>query len=149
MYTVKGDGIVIYSDVSVAENQKAINPTLNLVDNAAGSLSITLPPGNDGYNTLNRLSSEIVVYNDGKELWSGRILSEDRDFNNNRILTCEGELAYLQDSIQPQKKFEEGTTVEFSLNTFLTSTTKSSQMNDINSMRINRTYTTTTSLFLR
>lgn len=111
MYTVKGDDIVIYSDVSATESRKAVSPKLTLKDSAAGSLSITLPPGNAGYDSLKLMTSEIIVYRDNEEIWAGRIVTEDRDFQNNRVLTCEGELAYLNDTIQPQKKYEEGTTV--------------------------------------
>ena len=43
MYSVKGDGIVIYSDVSPTESRKAASPKLTIGDNSAGSLEITLP----------------------------------------------------------------------------------------------------------
>ena len=111
MYSVKGDGIVIYSDISPTESRKAASPKLTIGDNSAGSLEITLPPGNAGYDILERRTSEIVVYRDNIEVWSGRIISEKMDFWKNRVLTCEGELAYLNDTIQPQHKYEEGTTV--------------------------------------
>ena len=81
------------------------------------SLEITLPPGNAGYDILKRMTSEIIVYRDKQELWRGRILSEKMNFWNNRTLTCEGELSYLNDTIQPQAKYPEGTTV----GSFLTS----------------------------
>ena len=119
MYSVKGDGIVIYSDISTTESRKAITPKLTIGDNSAGSLEITLPPGNAGYDILERRTSEIVVYRDNVEVWSGRIISEKIDFWKNRILTCEGELAYLNDTVQPQHKYEEGTTVEKFLNAVL------------------------------
>ena len=46
MYSIMGDGVMIYSDVSPTESRKADSPKLTLKDNAAGSLEITLPPGN-------------------------------------------------------------------------------------------------------
>lgn len=36
-----------------------------------------------------------------KEIWEGRVLHEANDFHNLRVLTCEGELAYLNDTRQP------------------------------------------------
>lgn len=111
MYSIKGDGVIIYSDVSPTESCKAVSPKLTLKDNAAGSLDITLPPGNAGYDLLKHMLSEVTVYRDKKEIWSGRIIGENGDFWNNRVLTCEGELAYLRDTIQPQRKYEKGTTV--------------------------------------
>lgn len=105
MYTVKGDGVTIYNDISLAESLKAISPKLTLKDNSAGSLEITIPMGNAGYDLLKRMRSVITVYRNGEELWSGRIISEEGGFQNNRILTCEGELAYLNDTIQPPKRY--------------------------------------------
>lgn len=36
-----------------------------------------------------------------EEIWEGRILSENGDFKNRRVIYCEGELAYLNDTRQP------------------------------------------------
>lgn len=106
MYCVKGNGVTIYSDNGLIDGAVGISPKLTLKDNSAGSFEITIPPGNAGYDKLERLSSEIVVYRDNMEIWSGRIISEQKDFWNNRILTCEGELAYLNDTTQPPHKYE-------------------------------------------
>lgn len=106
MYSVYGDGVCIYSDYHVSKETKAVNPKLTLEDNMAGSLEITLPMGNAGYDILERMRSEIVVRRDKEEIWSGRIISEKSNFQNDRILTCEGELAYLNDTIQPPCSYE-------------------------------------------
>ena len=111
MYSVRGDGIVIYQDVSPTESRKAAELKLTLADNAAGTLEISLPPGNAGYAALKHMTSEIIVNKDGEDIWHGRIISERMDFWNNRKLTCEGELAYLNDTAQPPCKYAEGTTV--------------------------------------
>ena len=105
MYCVKGDGIIIYNDIAVTESAKAVSPKLTLSDNAAGSLEITLPPGNAGYSSLKHMKSVITVFRNNEEIWSGRIVSEKKDFWNNRVLTCEGELAYLNDTLQPPKQY--------------------------------------------
>ena len=36
MYSIMGDGVMIYSDVSPTESRKADSPKLTLKDNAAG-----------------------------------------------------------------------------------------------------------------
>ena len=105
MYSIYSDGICIYNDAFPLDNQKLINPKLVLEDNAAGSLSITVPMSNVAYESIHRMSSEITVLKDDNELWSGRVLSETVDFCKNRVLYCEGELAYLNDSIQPPAKY--------------------------------------------
>lgn len=105
MYSIYADGVCIYSDVFALESMKVLNPKLTLEDNAAGSLAMTLPPQNVGYNVIARLTTDISVQKDGEELWSGRVLQEDKDFYNNRILYCEGELAFFNDSTQPPREY--------------------------------------------
>ena len=107
MYSVYGDGICIYNDLCLAGAVNALTPKLDLADNTAGTLEITLPVGNAGYNKLERLSSEMVVKRDNEEIWAGRIISEKKNFQNSRILTCEGELAYLNDTTQPPTEYNE------------------------------------------
>lgn len=105
MYTIYADGVCIYNDVFSLDDMKVVNPKLTLEDNAAGSLSMSLPPTNKGYDTIERLTTDILVEKDGKELWAGRVLSENKDFWNNRTLVCEGELAFFNDSSQPPAEY--------------------------------------------
>lgn len=105
MYTIYADDVCIYNDVYAVENMKVIAPKLVLEDCAAGSLAMTLSPANKAYNTISRLTTDIRVDKDGKELWSGRVLSESKDFWNNRVLVCEGELAFFNDTSQPPKEY--------------------------------------------
>ncbi len=105
MYTIYADGVCIYNDVFAVGDMKVVNPKLVMEDCAAGSLTMALPPSNKAYGTIARLTTDIRVDKDGKELWSGRVLSESKDFWNNRILVCEGELAFFNDSTQPPKEY--------------------------------------------
>lgn len=107
MYSVYGDGICIYNDLYLSGAVNALTPKLNLSDNSAGSLEITLPVGNAGYEKLERLSSEIIVKRDKEEIWAGRIISEKANFQNSRVLTCEGEFAYFNDTTQPPTEYNE------------------------------------------
>lgn len=105
MYSIYADGVCIHSDVFALESTKAINPKLTLSDCAAGSLTMTLPSINAGYSTIERMTTDITVEKDGEEIWMGRVLSENKDFWNNRVLYCEGELAFFNDSVQPPKEY--------------------------------------------
>lgn len=118
MYSIYADGICIYNDAFALDNMKVIDPKLTLEDSAAGSLSMTLPPSNIGYGTIVRMVSDISVHKDGEEIWAGRVLSEDKDFWNNRVLYCEGELAFLNDSTQPPAEYY-GQTVRGFLETLI------------------------------
>ena len=113
MYSIYADGVCIYDDVFAVESMKALNPKLTLEDSAAGSLSMTLTPANAGYSAITRLVSDISVLKDGQEIWAGRVLSEKMDFWNNRVLYCEGEFAFFNDSIQPPAEYAGSTIREF------------------------------------
>ena len=113
MYSIYADGTCIYSDLSVSEELCLIDPKLELEDSAAGSLEITIPPSNVGYSLVKRMTSEITVKQDGEEIWSGRVLSEKEDYWKCRALYCEGELAYLNDTTQPQAEYHDITVQGF------------------------------------
>ena len=113
MYSIFADGVKIFDDQLVVDELIVINPKLTLSDNAAGSLQMTLPVGNAGYSVIKKLTSEIVVKKNGKEIWSGRVLTEDVDWLNRRKFYCEGELAYFNDSIQPPNEFHNYTIEKF------------------------------------
>lgn len=107
------DETLIYSDNYPTEDTTITNVTLTMEVNHAGSLSITIPPTNVGYSEITHLTTELIVYRNEnqtmKEMWRGRVIMEDKDFWNNRVLTCEGELAYLNDVIQNPREFKNRT----------------------------------------
>ena len=113
MYSVYADGVCIYNDAFALDNMKLASPKLTLEDNAAGSFVMTVPPSNLGYSTIVRMVTDIAVHKDGKEIWAGRVLSENEDFYRNRVLTCEGELAFFNDSTQPPAEYAGGTIREY------------------------------------
>lgn len=109
MYSVYADGTCIYNDMYVDEAHRLTNPKLKLEDNSAGAFTAVIPPTNAGYEICKRISTEIVVKRDGDDIWAGRIISEKKDFWNQRSITCEGELAYLNDTIQPPAEYHDMT----------------------------------------
>lgn len=113
MYSIYADGVCIYNDAFPLENMKLASPKLTLEENAAGSLVMTMPPSNLAYGTIARMTTDISVQKDGKEIWAGRVLSESEDFYRNRVLTCEGELAFFNDSTQPPAEYAGGTIREY------------------------------------
>ena len=118
MYEIWADDLLIYSDITPLESVKVIDPTLTLADSAAGSLEMTLPPTNAGYFEIKRMTTDIIVTCDREEIWRGRVLTDDYDFWNRRKMVCEGELAFLNDTIQPPARYlSENTTIT----TFITS----------------------------
>ena len=85
------------------------NPKLTLEMGKAGSLEFDIPPNNVYYNNVRQLTSMVTVDMDGNEIFRGRVLSNERMFNNVRHIYCEGDLAFLVDSVQKTEKYT-GTT---------------------------------------
>lgn len=98
--------VLIYDDTSSELDTKVISPHLTLEKGAPGSLKMTIPPGNAGYDMVSVMGTELKVMKDDREIWCGRVLQESKDFWNKRQVTCEGELAYLNDTIQPPASYE-------------------------------------------
>lgn len=105
MYVIYADDICIYNDAFSLEDMKLISPKLVLEDNAAGTLTMTVPASNRGYSLIKRMATDIFVLKDGEEIWRGRVLSEAEDFYKNRVLSCEGEFAFFNDSTQPPNRY--------------------------------------------
>jgi len=113
MYTIYAGSLCIYNDVNLLDELKIITPTLTMADSAAGSLEITVPTTNVGYDIIQRMKTEIIVKQNGIEIWSGRVLKEGINFLKHRTLYCEGELAYLNDTTQPQAEYHDVTIQSF------------------------------------
>lgn len=97
-YTVYSNGNLILDTQN--ENFKIFNPKVDLELNKTGSLTFTIYPDNPNFNSLQKLKSIITVYQDNYLLFRGRILDEEEGFHNEKQVICEGELAFLLDSIQ-------------------------------------------------
>lgn len=74
---------------------------IKYADNDSGELSVTIAPDNPEYMTLSSLSSELVVEDDGEEIWRGRLLDSDIDIYGRTRVIAKGVLDYLHDTVQP------------------------------------------------
>lgn len=111
MYTVYVDDLLIHSQHSPSQEHHLVNPTLKLAENSAGSFEFTIPYGHPGYNEIQRMTSTIAVERENQCIWTGRVISESEDFMRNRKYTCEGALAFLNDTYQPHINYQ-NTTVQ-------------------------------------
>ena len=116
MYTIYlDDGTCIYDTSIQSETCKLISPTLNLSDNDAGELTFTILPSNPGYDLITKFSTTVTVYRDNEWLWAGRVLNENTDFYKQKSVTCEGVLAFLNDTHQESIKY-----TNITIETFIT-----------------------------
>lgn len=105
-YDIYCDDKLMHSSVVPENEYKVIDPVLDLQDSAAGSLEFSLPPFNCMYGKCQMMMSTIRVERNGNEIWEGRPVSFREDMWLNHPITCEGELAYLNDIYQVQAKYE-------------------------------------------
>ena len=107
MYRVLCDGLPIYDLRD--ENLVLIDPKLDLEVNKAGSFSFKMPPQHPQYELPQKMLSCIQVFQDDEEVFNGRITECKIDFYNRKHFTCEGQLAYLNDSIQRPAEYHDMT----------------------------------------
>ena len=87
------------------DDLKVINLKCDIEVNKTGSLTFYIAPTHPYYDKIKKHTSEITLYQDDKMLFSGRVLNDEIDFDNIKLIECEGELAYLIDSIQRGKEY--------------------------------------------
>ncbi len=116
MYRAYCDGALMYD--SRIEELALVNPVLNLEENKAGSFSFLLPPDHSTYNIIKKRKSLIDVYQDNEWLWSGICIKDGADFYKQKNIYCEGELTFLNDSIQRPARYQ-GITVRGLLEAYI------------------------------
>ena len=105
MYEIYANDQLIHSDITPLETVKVLQPKLIMEDCAAGSLEFTIPPGNIGYNSIQKLTTDVIVKEDDEEIWRGRCISSTTDLWRNKKYMIEGALAFLNDSSQPPHEY--------------------------------------------
>lgn len=116
MYKVLCDNALMY-DPRI-EELALINPVVELEENKAGSFSFKMPPDHPLYSSVKRRKSVIQVYQDDDLIFSGMCIEVDTDFYKQKDVYCEGELAYLNDSVQRPKRYQ-GVSVRGLLETYI------------------------------
>lgn len=98
MYRVYCDSFLLFDDS--LEGYEIFNPKVELELNQIGKFEFTIYNNHPHFDRMQRLKSIITVYQDDFLLFRGRILNDEQGFYNEKQVTCEGELAFLVDSIQ-------------------------------------------------
>ena len=114
---ISNNRLCIYDRRSPSEDLAALNPSCDLVDSKAGSLSITLPPTHLAYDLIEKNKTLISMYRlersgdpDNKYLserlvFEGPVRRCEKDFYKNRRLYAEGFFSFLNETVQPQKEY--------------------------------------------
>lgn len=108
MYKILCDGKTLH-DVRDPDYQ-VLTPKISLELNKTGNLDFGMLQTHPHVNDINKLKSRINVYEDDDLLFSGRSLTDEKDFQNTGQISCEGELSFLLDSIQRPHNYGTETT---------------------------------------
>ena len=107
MYTVRLDDKKIY-DARI-DDLTLIEPVVELEENNAGSFSFTIQDNHPSYDDIKRRKSIIKVYEDDEIIFAGMVYEIEEDFYKNKKVYCEGELSYLNDTIQRPAEYHDMT----------------------------------------
>lgn len=103
MYRILSDGYTVY-DPRLPDNT-ILSGKLNLEVNKAGSLEFTMPESNPHYGMIALMKSIVAVYDDNKLIFRGRPYAPSRNLYRDNEITCEGELAFFNDTYQEPFEF--------------------------------------------
>jgi len=116
MYRVYVNDLLIHDQAAPDSGAHLISPSLTIGDNTAGSFSFTIPKDGLGYDDIRKMSSTIIIMQENKTIWTGRVTKGSEDFWGNRKFECEGALAYLNDTLQPRIKYSKITNKDYFIN---------------------------------
>lgn len=105
MFKIMVDGNLLYHPLLVDDGYAIISATIDLELDKTGSATITIPVTNPMYNNISKMLSMVEIYDDDEQIFRGRVLHDDRDFDNNKELYCEGDLAFMIDNVFPPYSF--------------------------------------------
>jgi len=112
VYTIYLDGEVLHAP-TLAENGYVVSsPKLELEVNKAGSLTFTVTEQNPCYDKISLIKSIVTVYSENEIIFRGRVAETTMDFYRRKEVYCEGELAFLLDSVH-RPEYESVTVTEW------------------------------------
>ena len=89
----------MHSSNAIDPNLHVEEPTLDQAVNAHGSLSFKILPTHPEYNNILALMTIVIVYNGDDLIFRGRVIETTQDIYGIISVYCEGELAFLCDSV--------------------------------------------------
>lgn len=102
-YKIVCDGVLIADNIS--QILAVVDPQLNIAVNAAGDLTFTMPPRHPGVDLVHLKRSIVECYINDKLVFVGSPVSKTLDFYRQTVVTCEGALGWLADSVQRPKYY--------------------------------------------
>lgn len=97
MYKIYLDGKLMYFTGSEELLLKSTKLSVEL--NRFGGFNFTIGKENPCYGSIKKKKSIVKIYDENRRLYRGRVLDAKRGFHNDYVITCEGEMGFLKDSV--------------------------------------------------
>lgn len=107
MYQILLGSSLLYSPTAM--DRTVYNAVLEEELNDAGLFTFTVPPTNPLYNSINEGVSKVTIVKDNKNIWYGFVTQTKVNLRLEKKVTCLGELALLNRTIQPPKRYQNKT----------------------------------------
>ena len=108
IHGISDSNLIFRSDTSVTLTEYGdtiLSPKLKKETNKADSFEFIILPTHDKYDSFEKKRTFVYLTRDGKCIFRGRVSDITTDIYKQRTITCEGDLAFLSDSIlSPNKK---------------------------------------------
>lgn len=101
MFTAYCNGELFYVSGTPSDEFKLSSPKLTKETNKTDIFEFTLPPINIAYDNIECLESWIEVYRDDELWFEGYAMNEKTNFWKEKTISCEGSLALLTRTMQP------------------------------------------------
>lgn len=100
--TIDNYEILDYNDKTLI----LLEPNLEDEVNEIGTFEFKMPPIHKYFNVPSPLQSTVEIYEDDDLIWFGRVISIHTNYYREKDISCEGPLAWFQDTIQRYHEYD-------------------------------------------
>lgn len=110
MFQVHSNGYLLHDDS--LDDYRLTNASLDLELGKTGSFEFTIYPNHPNFSVIEPMISLVTVSRNYKTIYGGRVLNIKYGFYGEKQVSCEGDLAFLLDSMIPPHEYS-GSFVEY------------------------------------
>ncbi|WP_285009491.1 phage tail spike protein [Lactococcus formosensis] len=97
MFTAKIDDRLLFTPLK--DTYRLHQPKITLEANKASSFDFTIYPDHPEYKNILKFNPIIKAYDDDKLIFRGRVIDDVKGWENEKDISCEGEMSFFNDSI--------------------------------------------------
>lgn len=98
------NGDVLWDSSKPSVTERILNPKCKVEVNKAASASFVIFPTHPLYGSLEKMKTLVTIEIDGRLVFRGRVIDIQTDIYKQKSVTCEGDYAFLLDTVHPPIK---------------------------------------------